>query len=416
MSALKPIPVVLQNNPVFLLREDKSGFKLPRAPTAQGPTRLPGVLPLPSGQHHIFPPPTLLLISFPQAGPLLPGEPTGVFTTPRNHQPRPRLRCHPQPVTKRWLRRCGPTHPQQQLRDTRASAAGGARRDPRRETQEACAARNALPKALQPPQQRGRGVRTGHPHQQTNPAATASAHLSRTTGQATEAAGAADISSGGKQRLTVAGSSGACRLRGRLGCFCPGTSGAGTGRKRSRGRGSTPSPWRPAALRAAQLTPGSVSNGPGRPPALVLGPGRAGTSLHSHFPLRDSVSSCAKTLGASLPLPSVTRESGPPRAPSPFGDSTRCGETRGALGTFWLPALPAFPRLLASGAQISSGTGNPRGPARRSVATRRRVPLPGCPGVLGENRGHDGGSSVRPPHCLPHKLLRRWFISRKYLS
>lgn len=251
-------------------------------------------------------------------------------------------------------------------------------------------------------------MRTGQPHQQTNPAATASAHLSRTTGQATEAAGAADNSSGGKQRLTVAGSSGACRLRGRLGCFCPGTSGAGTGRKRSRGRGSTPSPWRPAALRAVKLTPGSVSNGPGRPPALVLGPGRAGTSLHSHFPLRDSVSSCAKTLGASLPLPSVTREPGPPRAPSPFRDSTRCGRPGAHRARFGFPRCRLSP---ASGAQISSG--NPRGPARHSVATRRRVPLPGCPGVLGENRGHDGGSSVRP-HCLPHKL-RRWFISRKYL-
>lgn len=77
MSALKPIPVVLQNNPVFLLREDKSGFKLPRAPTAQGPTRLPGVLPLPLGQHHIFPPLPSCLSPFPRQAPFSLGNPRG---------------------------------------------------------------------------------------------------------------------------------------------------------------------------------------------------------------------------------------------------------------------------------------------------------------------------------------------------
>lgn len=80
---------------------------------------------------------------------------------------------------------------------------------------------------------------------------------------------------------------------------------------------------------APRLPPGSVSNGPGRPPALVPGPGRAGTSFHPQFPLRDSVSRCEKTSGSTLP--SLPRYVGvrAGRTPTPRRDSTsRCGKTR----------------------------------------------------------------------------------------
>lgn len=82
---------------------------------------------------------------------------------------------------------------------------------------------------------------------------------------------------------------------------------------------------------------GSVSEGPGRPPALVPGPVRAGTPFHPHFPLRDSISRCEKTPGSTFPS-LATRASGPPDTPSPLRDSTsRRGRTRGHGAHFAFP-------------------------------------------------------------------------------
>lgn len=149
---------------------------------------------------------------------------------------------------------------------------------------------------------------------------------------------------------------------------------------------------------AARLPPGSVSTSPGRPPALVLGPGRAGMSFHPHFPLRDSASSCEKTPGSTLPSlpPSFPRCAGvrtARRSLSPQGLHLQVREDLGSghrvrFG-FPLCSLPLHPTRLAptqgtAGPPSSEGAGDgPAGTPEVGSGYGRHTPSGSlCPGRL----------------------------------
>lgn len=167
----------------------------------------------------------------------------------------------------------------------------------------------------------------------------------------------------------------------------------------------TPSPWRPAALRSCRPLPGSVSNGPGRPPARVPGPRRAGTSFHPHFPLRDSVSRCEETPGSPLASPRAARGVRAARQRSPRRDSTSPrGKTRGAPGPPGLPCLQTSPPRRQ---KVAPKRGARRRPGGR-LGTRRRVSSAGAPGSVCLGRKAREPRRQYPASCSPplRALLR----------
>lgn len=157
---------------------------------------------------------------------------------------------------------------------------------------------------------------------------------------------------------------------------------------------------------------GSVSEGPGRPPALVPGPGRAGTSFHPHFPLRDSVSRCEKTPGSTLPsLPRYAGVRSARHPLSPQGLHIQVREDPAAPRSVCLPSLRASPPAPPRGQSLAPPPGH-RGPAGTpgigsGIRSTHGVgfSLPGCSGQRVSGEKTAGVTvTILPPARLPYKL------------